>query len=231
MQEASVAVTPSTIWTALRSIDWLDIIPYGAHQALWTGNNSFRTFSSGTLNVILVLLFAGIVLWVWQRRPGRRIVASYGALFTAALVYVSVLTFLFLGREKANPSPWYILVLVVPMLVVAVSGFAHAGRPGRVAASLLLLISSYVLQLTYWAKLIPLYGGYEGRANLGALWGLYHDPEQMARLQRVLLVPVEFVMVLAAAVLLLTIGLAAQILRACWYPVGGSTPGLNRPTN
>lgn len=71
----------------------------------------------------------------------------------------------------------------------------------------LVVLFGYVLAATYAVKLIPLYGGYEGRTSLRAVTMLYADRLRMlaANLDTVTLAPAEVVCVLAGIIIVLAV--------------------------
>lgn len=56
-------------------------------------------------------------------------------------------------------SPWYAQILTTPLIAMSMLGASRWRRLGT------FLAASLVLAATYAAKLIPLYGGYEGRTS------------------------------------------------------------------
>ncbi len=187
-----------------------------ARSALWTGNNSFRAFSKATLRVLLVLWAAALLLWIAQRhRAVEWITLLYSGAFFAALLYDAALNDAVSHGANVNPAPWYAQPLLVPLLSLAFLGAARAGAAGKWIASLIVALSGYVLMATYWAKLIPLYSGFEARATLPALIQLYRRPSQVAHgLAAVCFAPPAAILSLALMVGLLAMGEAARLARS-----------------
>ncbi len=89
----SAGTTSSQAVSSLTRVDWSRTIPYMLRATLWTGNNSFTSFSVVTLNCLLVLLAAGLAMYVLQavRRapvPAEWAVLGAMAVYAAAVVYV-----------------------------------------------------------------------------------------------------------------------------------------------
>ena len=86
-----------------------------------------------------------------------------------------MVSFLATRGAARGPSPWYAQVLLAPMLGLAFLGASRWRRLGKAVTAALTVLFGYVLIATYLAKLIPLYGGYEGRTSLRALVSLYSE--------------------------------------------------------
>lgn len=150
---------------ALTKVPWTLTIPYMLRATLWTGNNSFTTFSSITLNILIALLAFGCLL----SRARPKLVGAL-ALFAAAVVYVAANDVILLHGTSAGPAPWYTLPLLPPIIAIALQGVTRA-RPLQIG---FVLLSAWICIATYIVKLIPLYGGYpEGRSTLAGLWHWY----------------------------------------------------------
>jgi hypothetical protein len=162
-----------------RAVHWLSAIPYMARASLWSGNNSFTSFSQVTLNLLLALLAAGFVLHVrhMQRRGWKRpelVIAAGIASFCAALVFVTSVSVWFTRGAEQGAKPWYTQLLLVPVLCLVFAGCEKGGRWGRAIAAVIVSVWTYLILATYFAKLLPLYGGYVGeRATLSALVAWY----------------------------------------------------------
>jgi hypothetical protein len=94
-------------------------------------------------------------------------------------------------------------------------GASRGERLGRLVAASLMVLLGYVLAATYAAKLIPLYGGYEGRASVAATAVLYGHglKELVTNLDSVLLVPAAVVCLLAGITIVLTVAQQIVIIR------------------
>jgi 4-amino-4-deoxy-L-arabinose transferase-like glycosyltransferase len=167
---------PKQLLEAMFSFPWPKSILSMAHSSLWTGNNSFTAFSSTTLNLVLLLLALGLGLYIFRRprQAPERIVIAAVVLFCLGLAYVSVAFFAGTRGAVFAAMPWYMQVLLAPMLLLAFLGMSRARRWGGTVARLTVLLWGYVLATTYVAKLIPMYGGFSGsRAHLPDLWAWY----------------------------------------------------------
>jgi hypothetical protein len=87
---------------------------------------------------------------------------------------------------------------------------------GRAVATALIALSGYVLAATYVAKLIPLYGGYEGRTSPGSLIALYSHrlPILIDNLNFAALAPASLLLSLAAIVCVLAVAQMAALIRS-----------------
>ena len=220
MVESVNGVDARAVAAALPRISWLETIGYMARGSLWTGNNTFSTFSRFTLNLMLALLCAGLVVRFAKGRPSAagRVVFAGMAVFAAALVYATAQEYVFRKGVSAGASVWYAAPLLVPLLCLALTGFARAGPWGWWLRAATLALWTYVICATYWAKLIPLYGGYGGRnATLPRLFRWYAGG--LAALSNVAPAPAAAICVLAGAT---TIGAVAL----CWR-----ITSLARPTS
>jgi hypothetical protein len=174
MQEARADIGATALIHAAGGLDWRRVVVVNARAALWTGNNSFLSFSERTLTAIIVVWLIALVLWAAGRHTRAEWIAVCGvALFVAALVYMTVISYIYTHGVATGPEPWHSQVLVAPMLGLGFLGCSRLRRPGRPVAIVLVILFGYVLIATYAAKLIPLYGGYEGRTSLASLVDLY----------------------------------------------------------
>ncbi len=158
--------------SSLANVNWSRAVPYMLRATLWTGNNSFTSFSSVTLNCLLALLGLGVVLYgirAIRRRPAAAewSVLGFLAVYGAAVILVVGNDMVFLKGASAGAAPWYTIVLLAPALAIAFLGLSRSRRVGRLTAAAIALVWSYVCVTTYVVKLIPLYGGYsKGRMTL-----------------------------------------------------------------
>ena len=161
---------------AVLAVPWRDSIVYMAHTSLWTGNNSFTTFSSMTLNVVLALLAAGIICNFIYGKPSAAewIVAGGIVMFSIGLAFSTVAFFVSSKSGVFAAFPWYMQTLLAPVLLMAFLGLSRAGVVGRVLLPLMVIAWAYLMAATYLVKLGPTYGGYPPtRTRLGALWTWY----------------------------------------------------------
>jgi hypothetical protein len=169
---ASSGITPGQVASSLTRVEWSHTIPYMLRATLWTGNNSFTSFSSTTLNCLLALLVAGIVMYAVQairHSPAASEWAILGALavYVVAVIYVVGNDVIFLHGASAGAAPWYTEVLLAPSLAIILLGMSRTRRFGPPTSVAILLLWMYICAVTYLVKLIPLYGGYaKGRTTL-----------------------------------------------------------------
>src|SRR5262249_23346152 len=94
-------------------VPWLKSSLYMAHSSLWTGNNSFTSFSARTLNVILALLAVSVVLYFVRARrdvAGWIVIAALG-LFSCGLALITVAFVADTQGQMFAAMPWYMQVL------------------------------------------------------------------------------------------------------------------------
>ncbi len=223
MQESAGGFTWPGLATALLRVPWLRSIRQDAYMALWTGNNSFARFSTLTLSMLLAgMLLAGVLYavdGVRQRRvPPTEAVLLYGCgFFAAALVYATAQSYWFTHGASLSPSPWYIEPLVPIVLALLLAGLSRWRHAGRWVAVWLTAWSAYIISATWWAKLIPLYGGFPGdRTSLLALGRWYRDglPAILDVLSTTALAPPALILALAV-VATVAAAAGAVILSRC----------------
>lgn len=203
---------------ALPRIDWKATAGFMARSSLWTGNNSFTTFSRSTLNFELLLIAGGLILYFAGRRKIKA--AEWWAvvtivIFIGALGYATCAAWAHTGGETAGASPWYSQVLLAPIATLVLLGFQRARIPGRVMTVLIVLISWWIYAMTYFGKLLPLYSGFEaGRSTARDLWSWWsHDFRSHADLlSSTTLAPAEFLYCMALVVLLVQTVLTVTLL-------------------
>jgi hypothetical protein len=179
-----------------------------ARGALWTANNSFRSFSIKTLRAVIVTWLAALVLWAATRhRRAEWMVVLFSGLFVLALAYNAAINYVASHHESASPGAWYTQVLLVPLLSLGLLGTSRSGKAGRVVALLMVLLFGYILVATYWVKLMPLYGGFEGRTSLTSVTILYRQrlSRLMAGLSEICLVPAAAILCMASLVAILAV--------------------------
>jgi hypothetical protein len=218
MQEARSGIGITAILKAAPQLDWPTLAVRNARWALWTGNNTFLTFSTLTLNAVLILLLCAMTLWAvrGEHKPAEWITAAQCVLFSAALGYSTVLSFLYSHGAAAEPSPWYSQVLLTPVFGLALLGCSRVGIAGRALASALVIMFGYILVASYFAKLIPLYAGFTGRTSFAILvaWYTTDFTTVIGNLGAVSLAPARLVVCLAFAVTALTVILATVSVRS-----------------
>jgi hypothetical protein len=204
--ESTSGLGPRRMLDAALALPWRESIAYMAHSSLWTGNNSFTTFSSATLNLMLLSIAAGALLYVVHAKfaAPEMILLTAILVFIAELAAISVAFFASSNGRATAAVPWYMQVLLAPVLLVVFLGVYRAGRWGRALLPLTAALWGYVLAATYVAKLVPLYGGFtQPKASIPALWNWYQSSAVVA--------PAQWAAI--AAVLLLDIVLCVLVIR------------------
>jgi hypothetical protein len=158
-------------------INWVATTGYLARGSLWTGNNSFTSFSRRTLNIVLVLLFLGLTAWAINRQfvqPAERITFAAIALFSVAVAYASCASFAHTNGEVAGASPWYTQVLLLPVIALAYLGMSRWKGFGLILSVCAVMLWTWVLIATWTVKLFPMYSGADASPmHLPDLWNWY----------------------------------------------------------
>ena len=169
---------PSAMLHSALALPWIESIKYMALSSLWTGNNSFTTFSSRTLYALLILLAAGIAMYARRSKPTVAEICLISAivLFCCTLAVITVSFHVSSKGAVWAAVPWYMQTLLAPVLLVVFSGYARAVRWGKWLASATVALWGYVLAATFLVKLIPQYGGFVSqRPRLADLWRWYFE--------------------------------------------------------
>jgi len=231
-QESRAGVGPSKVFGAVFSLDWPGVVATSMRAALWTANNTFRSFSVGTMNLLVAVCTAAFLLWIFSRHARRgSVVVAYCAAFTLAVAYAAVVVYVGTGNPLSTPSAWYAQVLVAPTLALLLLGTSRWPRVGKVSAIAIVLLFGYVLAATYVFKLIPLYGGYAGRGAFRDIAAQYllRIHVLSANLSSVALGPATLIFTMTVAVVLLILGLeivlVGGILASCTRSSSYSAPG------
>lgn len=158
-------------------IDWVATTGFLARGAIWTGNDSFTSFSRSTLNIVLGLVFVALATWGFRRRaiqPAERIVFAAIVLFSIAIAYASCVLFAHDNGAVPGASPWYAPVLLAPVMALAYLGMARWKRFGPLLAGCTITIWTWILIATWTVKLFPMYSG-AGAApmRLHDVWNWY----------------------------------------------------------
>ena len=134
---------------------------------------------------------------------------GYCACFILAIAYASVITNITIHGVALTAEPWYAQVLAAPVL-----GLVWLGA-GRYIGAALVVVTGYILVATYVVKLIPLYGGYEGRGSIGALANLYGNGlgGLMSNLNSVSLAPAVFLFILTGLIVVLAVTQQVILIR------------------
>jgi hypothetical protein len=215
MQEWRGGVRLATVLHDAPWLPWPKIALDSLRAGLWTGNNTFRTFSANTLGLVALACGAALCLWVFSHhKPAEQIVALYCAVFGLALAYAGAVAHVSSHGVTSTPSPWYTQVVVTPLVALALVGAARWRRTGAVLAASIALLFGYVLAVTYVFRLIPLYAGFEGRGSLGGILALYRGGfgELSARLDAAALGPAWLIFGLTAAVLALILAQEIRLM-------------------
>jgi hypothetical protein len=205
---ANVADVPwaSSIWTML-------------HSFVWTGNNSFLSFSQRTIELYLFVIACGLSAYAWYFYRERAMRREWpfllcGAMFTAAILYSTALSYVFTRGESTGASPWYGTPLVLSAILLAFGGFARSGRAGQVGMAGLTCLSSYIALATFWLKLLPLYGGLYGeKTDLRTLAAWYGSALMGDVLSHTLLAPLSLTLTIIAVASVLIVLSAAFLVQ------------------
>jgi hypothetical protein len=216
MQEARAGVGPSQVLGAAFGLDWPPVIATSIRAALWTANNTFRSFSLGTMGLVIAVCAAAFLLWIFSRHTLREWVAvAYCFAFALAIAYAAVVVYVRTGNPLSTPSAWYAQVLVAPVLTLSLLGTARSPRAGKFLATAIALLFGYVLAATYVVRLIPLYAGYQGRGSVKDIAAEYllriHDLS--ANLSSVAPGPATLIFTMTGAVVLLILALEILLIR------------------
>ena len=209
MQELREGTEPAAALQAVRIQRLPAAIESYARSALWTANNTFRSFSTNTLRAVLAAWVAALILWAATRhRSAEWIVLLHSALFILALAYDTAVSYVATHGEATGPGAWYTQVLLVPILALGLLGASRSRKAGKVVAVPMVLLFGYILVATYWVKLIPLYGGFQGRTSLAGVAMLYGErlSTLMAGLNEVCLVPAAVILFMSGLVSVLAVG-------------------------
>ncbi len=228
IQESRTGIGATAMIHGISELDWPAAAVTSVRSALWTGNNTFMSFSSGTLAAIVAVWSVALILWALNRHENAEWIAvAYCGVFLAALGYMTVLSFVFTRGAATGPGPWHSQVLLAPMLGLAFLGSSRSDGQGKVVAAVLVLLFGYVLIATYFAKLIPLYGGYEGRTSLASLIALYSKrlPLLVENLDLIAFAPARIILGLATIVAGLAITQMLMLVRSL-FERGGNPDRL-----
>lgn len=210
--------------TAAPRIDWVSTAGFLARGSLWTGNNSFTSFSRSTLNIMLVFLFLALTAWAFDRlavQPAEQITFAAIALFSVAVAYASCASFAHTNGEVAGASPWYTQVLLVPVIALAYLGMSRWKILGRCLSVCTVLIWTWVLIATWIVKLFPMYSGADSSPmHMRDLWNWYvhNAADHTQNLSLLALVPAPLLYAGLFVSLALTIVGSAAVIRGFALP-------------
>jgi hypothetical protein len=214
MQEARGGLPISSLIDAARRVPWPTTIATSTHAALWAGNNSDISFHRRTIDGLALALLSGLVLFLVRRlRSVDWVVPAAVLLHLAGLAFATVQSFWYTSGQQVAPSPWFIQPVYAAVVCLAVSGWSAAGRLGRALAAAAIWLWSYVICATYWLKLIPLYAGYPSAQAQPARLFRWYTGEFPAALDTTALMGSGTVLLLAALVVVTTLGLAGWLTR------------------
>lgn len=214
--ESRAGIDLPAVLRAAPTLDWPAVIRSSVRSSLWSGNNTFRTFSANTLNLMIGASLVAMLLWAAGRHASTEwITCAYCVLFVLALGYAAIVSHIYTHGFANGPSPWYAQIPMAPALGLALLGASRWPRLGRFVAALLVLLFGYVLAVTYAVKLIPLYGGFEGRTSLAGVAMLYgHRLATLAaNLDTATLAPAAVIFTLAGIAILLAVVQQVLLIR------------------
>src|SRR6185312_6263732 len=123
MQEIRMGIHPADALHGIRLGKVIPAVDIYLRQALWTGDNLFRSFSIVTLRLIILACLTGLLLWIASKHKRREwIVIGYMALFAAGLGYDAAINFVMSSGETVSPGAWYTQVLLTPALALVFLG-------------------------------------------------------------------------------------------------------------
>jgi|HubBroStandDraft_6_1064221.scaffolds.fasta_scaffold104739_2 hypothetical protein len=158
-------------------INWTTTTGFLARGSLWTGNNSFTSFSRSTLNIELALLLLAIIAWSFRRsiiQPAEQITFAAIILFSVAVAYASAASFAHTSGDSPGASPWYTQVLLAPVLTLAYLGMSRSKGFGTALGALTTALWTWVLMATWTVKLFPMYsGGGAAPMRMHQVWTWY----------------------------------------------------------
>ena len=204
---------------ATTRIDWVATAGFLARGSLWTGNNSFTSFSRTTLNIVLALLFLAVAAWGLRRRvtpPAEQIVFAAIVLFSVAVGYASCANFAHTNGDAAGASPWYTQVLLAPVMALAYLGMSRWRGFGPILGACTTAIWTWVLVATWTIKLFPMYsdgGAAPMRMRDVWNWYLHGAVAHMHDLSLLALVPAPLLYAGLLVSLILSILLSAAVIR------------------
>lgn len=214
-QETVAGVSFHRLAGAFVHINWITSTIDLFRWALWTGNWSFVSFSRLTLNTELFLLAAAFILFcahLRQIRPGEWWAMAACCAFFVGLMYQTCVTWVATNGRAQHAEPWYLQCILPCLWALVFLSLQQSGVLGRILAAAIVSISAWVAAATYLLKLIPLYGGFTGRANIPAVL-LWYRHLPLETLSQTVLGPLSLLFVALAVFLLLLAVLTIALLR------------------
>ncbi len=226
MQQSAMGLTLADAVRAGLAMPWAEALWKMARAAVWTGNNSFNTFSASTAGALAALLVFAAALWTRTARASRHLGAELWlalgcALYGAAHLY-AVCMFWAEMPGVVSTTPWYVPAAMAPFLALVALGVERCGRLSRWLGAALAVMSAYMIAATYALKLIPQYAGCgPGAMRWSTLHGCYagNSERTLRLLADTALGSVWLILPLAALVCVLAFLLAAGAMREPGLPV------------
>ena len=138
------------------------------------------------------------------------------ALHSAGLVLIA-LSFFHATKGQTNaPMPWYMQVLLAPVVAICFLGLARWPTWGRWIAIVTVLLWAYVALASWFAKLVPMYAGFEdAHAHVRQLvaWYLENSAQRKAILSTICPAPLGMLYTLLAVLAAL---LLASVVATCF---------------
>jgi hypothetical protein len=160
--DTTTGIGPAETIRAAFALPWPSSIAAMAHTALWTGNSSFTTFSASTLNIVLALLAVAAILYAlrFRRTIAELVTLASIALGCLGLALVTIAFFVSTKGAINAAMPWYMQILLAPVVLLCFLGLSRWRRVGRWIAMATVLLWAYFAGASWVAKLVPLYGGF-----------------------------------------------------------------------
>jgi hypothetical protein len=112
-QESRSGIDLPAVLRAAPTLNWPAVTWSSVRNAVWTGNNTFLTFSANTLTLMIGTTLVALLLWAVSRHTRTEWIAlCYCLLFVLALGYVTVVSHIYTHGDANGPSPWYPQVLL-----------------------------------------------------------------------------------------------------------------------
>jgi hypothetical protein len=215
--EKMTGVGPTQLLNAALALPWRESIVNMAHSGLWTANNSFSAFSATTVDIALMLVTGGLVLYFVRakRQIAEWTVVTAAALFCCGLAAITVSFYAGSKGAVSVAMPWYLQLLLVPVLLLALLGLSRSGRWGRILSPLFVLLWGYMLAATYLVKLTPLYAGFpQSRTHWMELqtWYFQNGSQMSAMLRTVCLVGPSVLWALIGSSVVLDVAICTKLI-------------------
>ena len=216
--DTTAGIGPKELLQAAVNLPWRESLAATAHTALWTGNNSFTSFSASTLNIVLALLALAVVLYVLRARRATPELVTLAAiaLYSAGLLLTALSFFHATHGETNAPMPWYMQVLLAPVIAICFLGLSRWQPWGKWITIVTIVLWAYVAAASWLAKLIPMYAGFaDSRAHMRQLlsWYIESSAERNSFLSTLSPAPLSVLYTLLAATLT---ALLASAMATCF---------------